>query len=117
MESIFKHFISRMVPLYERKCEEGRTRRGVSLVYFLTISNLECAHSNVGSGRCFKTCLSTLARLQKEQSKQHFSSISPILNSDNIYIYSTHFASKLMLYLELSSMKKMKKEKKIKKEE
>lgn len=34
---------------------------------------------------------STWARLQKEQSKQQFSSISPILNSDNIRIYSTHF--------------------------
>lgn len=61
MESVFKHFVSRVVPLYEIKCEEGRTRRGVSLLYFLTISNLECAHSNVESGRCFKTCLEKIA--------------------------------------------------------
>lgn len=64
MESIFKHLISRMAPLYERKCEEGRTRRCVILVYFLTISNLECAHSNVGSERCFKTGLEKIAHWQ-----------------------------------------------------
>lgn len=58
------------------------------------------------------------ARLQKEQSKQHFSSIFPILNPDNIYIYSTHFASKLMFCFELFSMRKKNMEKEnIKKEE
>lgn len=51
-----------------------------------------------------------LARLQKEQSK-HFSLISPILNSDNIYIYSNHFASNNVLFGIIFNEKKMEKEK------